>query len=512
VGATPLPTTLSILQPGAEKVFRKENSFGTKLLRLDPGTYDILIEYPQSPESRKPSKILKGVEVLASTKVEQTVTFDLGSLTLSAIDDSGQLIGALYRITRKGEGVSLPEMKTDAKPASLFLSPGTYDITAERADESPDQFTLTHEEIILGVGEAKEERFKFQHGEVILKGITSQKKSIPFLFQVSVSGKPESLVASGAFNAEGGSITLSPGSYDFFLQAQDPEMPAYPGTRLTNIIVKAAETTEAMATFELGIMRLTATDNQKKPLRAHFVLHEDNKQEILTEVDYEGTKIVELSIPPGTYDLEAFLSQAQTEPKPMLLLNDMKVTIEKPIDVNALFALGTLRLRGRDSKEHLFETKFTLYREGTDEVVMSAPPAKNWNTFETLPGVYDIRAEKIETLKPEEEPRTVWLQDVRVEESKTVSHEAIFTQGKIKIIGRGPNSKIITCHFKIFQYGSDRELINGSTANDWQTFEIEPGKYYMEAAYHDTDSSQMLKKWINIEVGENQIVEQVIRF
>lgn len=93
-----------------------------------------------------------------------------------------------------------------------------------------------------------------------------------------------------------------------------------------------------------------------------------------------------------------------------------------------------------------------------------------------------------------------------------MSHEAIFTAGKLKVIGRGPNNRIIPVHFKVYQYGADTELINGDTGDDWQVFEISPGSYYLEAGYVDPDQSVLLKKWINLKVGENEVVELIIRF
>jgi hypothetical protein len=111
------------------------------------------------------------------------------------------------------------------------------------------------------------------------------------------------------------------------------------------------------------------------------------------------------------------------------------------------------------------------------------------------------------------EPKPVqWLRNLKVEDGKTVSHEAIFTAGKIKVIGRGPNNKVISCAFRIFRYGSDRELISGTTSDDWEVFEIDPGKYYLEASYVDEDQAVTLKKWINVSVGDNEVVEQVLRF
>ncbi len=138
----------------------------------------------------------------------------------------------------------------------------------------------------------------------------------------------------------------------------------------------------------------------------------------------------------------------------------------------------------------MFETLVEAYRKG----VFSLPTVFYFSIDDT---------KKTVTLGPD---------GCKVEDGKTISHEAIFTAGKLKVIGRGPNSKIITCHFKVFKYGTDRELINGVTGDDWEIFEIEPGKYYVEASYHDEEQSVTLKKWINVDIGENEIVELILRF
>jgi hypothetical protein len=191
-------------------------------------------------------------------------------------------------------------------------------------------------------------------------------------------------------------------------------------------------------------------------------------------------------------------------------VSNIKVAVDKPATEVVKLVLGTIRLRGRSTKERPIRTQFTIYLAATDEVVSQAPPSDDWMIFDLAPGTYDALAVN---LVSEKEPKPmIWLRDIKVADGKTESLEAIFTAGKLKIIGRGPNNKIITCHFKVFKYGSDRELINGVTGNDWEVFEIQPGRYYLEASYHDDLMSVLLKKWINVNIGENEVVEQVLRF
>ena len=55
-------------------------------------------------------------------------------------------------------------------------------------------------------------------------------------------------------------------------------------------------------------------------------------------------------------------------------------------------------------------------------------------------------------------------------------------------------------------------MISGATGQDWQSFDLIPGSYYIEASYLDDATDQVLKKWITLKVGENEFVEKELRF
>lgn len=510
-GATPIPTTITILKAGTDQAVKTETSFGSKSLRLTPGSYDILVEYTGSPELKKPSKIIKGVEILERTKVEQEINFDLGSLTVSTIDTYGKLAPAMYAVTRSGTQEKVAQIDSGAGAATFFLTPGTYDIIAEQKEALPERLALSESNVEVKTGESVEKSFRFQKGTLGLKGLTTQNVNIPFLFQIYKGDKPDQLVASGAFGADGGSVSLAPGSYDIIFVGQDPAMMANPRTKASGVTVIAAETNDITANFEMGALKLSAVDSQNNPVQAEFTINVQNTQEEMGKFAMtDAATPVNVSIPPGMYDVIASSTKQVIEPKPTVLLSGVEVTTAAPAERVAKFVFGTMRLRGRSAKEQPLETKFMLYKSGTDEVIASAPPSSDWLTFQIAPGRYDGMAENL-SAEGEVKP-TLKLQELLVEESKQTSYEAIFTAGKLKVIGRGPNNKVITCHFKVYQYGADTELINGDTGDDWQTFDIQPGNYYVEAGYVDPVQSVLLKKWINLKVGENEVVEMILRF
>jgi len=510
-GATPIPTTITILKGGTNQAIKTEQSFGIKLLRLPPGTYDILVEYNQSPELKKPSKIIKGVEILEKIKVEQDINFELGSVTLSSIDTNGRMSAARYQVLKSGTTDKVAEIDGQPEATTFYLSPGIYDIAAEQKDTLPEKISLVESGVEVKTGEAVERTFRFQKGSLALRGVTTQNISIPFIFQIFKADRADQIVASGAMEKDGGAISLAPGSYDLLLIGQDPSLSANPRTKVGGAVINATQTTEVTVTFEMGLLKLSAADGQGNPVQAEFVIRTTAPGEEMGHYQMADAKTpVSISIPPGTYDIIASSATQVIEPKPTVIISNVEVKATTPVDKVAKFVFGTVRVRGRNAKEQPVETKFAVYRAGTDEEIAEAAASADWLTFEIAPGSYDIKGENMSAeseLKP-----SLWIKDVVVEDGKQVSHEAIFTAGKLKIIGRGPNNKIISCHFKVYQYGADRELINGDTGDDWQVFDIQPGNYYLEAAYTDPEASVVLKKWINVKVGENEVLELILRF
>ncbi|MBI4212359.1 MAG: VWA domain-containing protein [Deltaproteobacteria bacterium] len=509
-GNVPIPTELTFFAAGTSTVARKESSFGTKLLQITPGTYDLMVEYVGSPEAKKPSKLIKGIEVLADSKIEHAISFDLGSLSLQALDEHGGLAEARYQFIPEGTETPTAEIEGKAEVTNVFLSPGKYTVTTELHQATPEFFSLEEKGIDIGVGQSVEKTFRFQRGEISFDVKTSQGQAIPFLFQLMKAGQ-ETIVASGALPAEGGNIAIAPGIYDIVCLGQDPTGPVSPRVKLAGLVVAPSETTTAAGIFEMGSLTITAEDTKKKALSVLFSIREQGKNDFLVRMPYDAKTPVKLSLPPGNYDILAEITEDENQPKPSIWVNDVIVAADKPTDSTAVFSLGQLRLRSRDAKEREISAFFTIYNSDTNDLVSKSSSSKEWKTFYLPPGHYDALAENGEA-PAGQEAATVWVRDINVKEGEPVSHEAVFTAGKIKIIGRGPNNKIIKCSFRVFQYGADRELISGETGDDWKLFEIQPGKYYIEASYNDPDASQLLKKWINVSIDEGEQEELVLRF
>ncbi len=509
-GASPIPFNLVVYKAGSQRVERRDTSTGTKLISLPPGTYDILIEYAESEESKRPSKILKGVEIVKTTKVEQEIAFSLGSLTLSAVDNAGKLAPTRYTITATGKSAPVAVVETGADAKTFLFTPGTYDIQAERIGAGPDEFSLTEKDVAINADQTIERTFRFQKGTLALKGMTTQQEAFPFVFQIYLANRTDMLVASSALPPEGGSVPLAPGKYDLLAIGDDPKSAASPRTKVSGIEIAAAGTTEVTVSFEMGVITLSAVDGQGNKIPAEFTLRDQKSQLEIGRLSSANGEPIKGMVPPGTYDIVAASLKSKLEPRPSVPVSGVVLTADKPLEQVITFILGTLRLRGSDAKERPIPTQFTVYKAASDEVVSKAPSSIDWTVFDLAPGVYDALSTNFAST---DDPKPmVWLRDIKVEDGKTVSHEAIFTAGKLKIIGRGPNNQIILCHFKMYKYGADRELINGVTGQDWEIFEIEPGPYYLEASYHDEAQSVLLKKWVNITIGENEVVETVLRF
>lgn len=507
---TPIAATITVLEGGTSKAVLKDVSFGSKVMKLTPGSYDILVEFHKSPEKIMPSKKLTGVEILANTKVEHTVNFDIGTLSLGAIDESGEFVPAHMKILKSGSPAAIAEIETGTSTQSFPLTAGTYDITAQLISPDAERLLLVERNVRVEAGASTEHMFRFQKGRLNLKGVTTQQKAMPFIYQVFAAGRTEALTASGAIPATGRTVALSPGRYDIIATGQDPSLPADPRTKVTNVTITAGRPTDLTIIFEMGSLTLKAVDDKGKMIPAEFTIQDTDTKVIVAKVESDGKQAITTPIPPSAYTVTAYSLRSNAEPRPTVVLKGIQVLAKEPTTKVAKFALGTIRIRGTNTKEDPVRSQFTVYESGTDEVISSSKPTTDWVIFDVPAGVYDVKA--VDMTATSEEKPYVRISGLKVKLGQTISHQAIFTAGKIKIIGRGPNNKIITVAFKIFQYGADRELINGNTSDDWTTFEIPPGRYYLEAGYNDPDQDVLLKKWVNILIGKNEVVEQVLRF
>lgn len=506
----PIASTITVTKAGTTRTVLKDVSFGSKIMKLEPGTYDVLVEFHKSPEKRVPSKKLKDVEILANTKVEHTVNFNIGTLSLAAIDESDEFVPASMKILTGDSPAPIAEIETGTSTQSFPLTAGTYDITAQLISPDAERLVLIERGVVVEAGASAERIFRFQKGRLNLKGTTTQEKSMPFIYQVFAAGRTGAITASGAIPAEGRTISLSPGTYDLIATGQDPNLPADPRTKVSNITITAGTPTDLTVIFEMGELTLKAVDDKGKMIPAAFTIQDADTKVTIAKVESNGKEPVTAPISPGAYTVIATSLRGVAEPKPIIVFDRVQVTAKEPAVKTAKFVLGTIRVRGTNSKEEPVRTQFTVYDSGTESIAASSKPTSDWVIFDLPPGLYAVKAVD-ETATSDEKPHVV-LTDLKVNVGQTISHQAIFTAGKIKIIGRGPNNKIITVAFKIFQYGADRELINGVTSDDWTTFEIPPGRYYLEAGYVDPDQDVLLKKWVNVLIGKNEVVEQVLRF
>jgi len=511
-GKHPLPFKATIFPSDKQRVLHVESGIGTKMFTLAPGSYDIVVQYADSPELKQPSHILKGVDILEKSPIELNIPFELGQLTLSAIDSSNQVVPALFKLTPIGNTTPSARIETTNNAKTVFITPQHYKIHASLAQGDDSDFIIRKNNIAVTINSLKEEVFRFQKGTVRLNALTSQKKSINTIIQVYKADIPNRPILNAAFGLDGGTFELAPNHYTLIAAGILEDLNIQPITRYKNLVIEPGKTTDIELKFEMGQLQLHAVNSKKRPIPSEFIIKDSNEHITIQVVKSLDKKPLMLSLPPGSYDITAKSLKSPLEPRPTVQVENIVINTDKTTKKQITFILGTLRLRGRNSREQHIETKFKVFKSETGELISESPISDQWVVFDLEKGLYDILAVDTKSKTKTKSKSSVWLRELTIRDGKTISHEAIFTAGKLKIIGRGPNNRIIKCHFKIFQYGFDRELISGETGNDWEIFEIDPGKYYLEASFKDEELSVVLKKWINIKIEKNQIVEQELRF
>ena len=130
------------------------------------------------------------------------------------------------KILKSGSPAAIAEIETGTSTQSFPLTAGTYDITAQLISPDAERLLLAERNVRVEAGASTEHMFRFQKGRLNLKGVTTQQKAMPFIYQVFAAGRTEALTASGAIPATGRTVALSPGRYDIIATGQDPSLPA----------------------------------------------------------------------------------------------------------------------------------------------------------------------------------------------------------------------------------------------------------------------------------------------
>ncbi len=508
-GATPIPATLTVYQGGTEKIVQRDKVSGIKFYKLPAGTYDIAVEYSDSPETTKPSKLLKGVDLQATTRAEQIVQLPLGNLTLGAFDQSGAPTKAVFQIRKTGGDIVVPSFQAGPEPQTIALTPGMYDVTAEMTEANGLHLNAVATNKDIKEGATTEELFKFQTGQFFVRMQHPEKGFIPGAYRVTKVDQPDQVLATGDVSPDGTAMELPPGNYDMYLDVKDPDLSGLAGVKLANIQVSGGDMRQQLITLTSGGLKLFGKDTQGKGVHTDFSIRKAGETAELTKATSEDKEKI-IFIPPGHYDIVATNTGANVTPAPTIVWNNIEVKEGETTSQEANFQLGEIKLMGRNVKEQRISTQFTVYRSGSDEPLGAAMADTGWASFYLTPGFYDFEGKDVNATT---EPKpTVWFHDVEILVGNPLSKEAIFSSGKLKVICRGENNVVLPCTFSVFTYRSDRPLYSGLTTDNWKDYDIPPGKYYMEAGYNDPEAGVLLKKWINFSVEENQIVEQVLRF
>ena len=508
-GATPIPATLTVYQSGTQKIIQRDKVTGIKFYKLPAGSYDVAVEYSDSPEVTKPSKLLKGVDLQATTRAEQIVQLPLGNLTIGAYDQAGAPTKAVFQIRKSGGEVVVPSFQAGPGPQTIALTPGMYDVSAEMTDPNGLHLTAVSSNKDIKEGATTEELFKFQTGQYFVRMQHPDKGFIPGLYRVTKVDQSDQVLATGDVSPDGSAMELPPGNYDIYLDVKDPDLAGLAGIKLANVLVTGGDMRQQLVTLTSGGLKLFGKDTQGKGVHTEFSIRKAGEvTELVKSESDESEKIIYL--PPGKYDITATNTSANVTPAPTIVWNNIEVKENETTSQEANFQLGEIKLMGRNVKEQRIVTQFTVYRSGTDEPLGAAMADTGWASFYLTPGFYDFEGKDVNATT---EPKpTVWFHDVEITVGNPISKEAIFSSGKLKVICRGENNVVLPCTFSVFTYRSDRPLYSGITTDNWKDYDIPPGKYYMEAGYNDPDAGVLLKKWINFGVDENQIVEQVLRF
>ncbi len=507
-GATPLATEMTVYRSGTRQVVEQSRAPGIKFLQLPPGTYDILITYTDSVQEPKPSKLLQGVEVQVSARAEQVVNFDLGVLTLAGIAPYGQPVALSYQIFKPGDTQALATIPGSEEPTNVALTPGEYLVTATGPAVNDVPLTAVSPPLQIVTGQHVEHTFQFETGELFLRAQNSKHIFIAATYRLALANTPDTVLTQGDIPPEGKLLPLPVGEYMITVEPAQGLLQSEP-IQLEQLQIPARDRVQELVTFDVGSLQLIGKDSDGATIKTEFQIRRSQSEDVLLRETTETTPL-QVTLAPGLYQITAVRLGGKITPPPTIVWEDIEVAGDATVNKEAIFQLGTLQLITKDAKGEPLQAEVVLFRPGVEEPLATQRTGTEPVSFQLTPGLYDIRAQDVSAageVKP-----TQWLHEVAVTANATSTKEVIFTSGRVRLTCRGTNETPIACTFKIFTYGQDAPLYSGATEDKWREFEMQPGYYYLEVAYDDTEQDHVLKKWLNISVAENATIEEVIRF
>lgn len=509
-GATPIPASLIVYKSGTKRVVSEDETTGVKFYQLPPGTYDIEVTYKASNENPRPTKMIKRVEVQATSKAEQTVQFDLGMLTLESFDQHNTPTSAYYVLQKMDDPRVSAKFETGPGRYTVWLTDGTYKVMVRAKSGDGLEFNATADNVKITKGTATSHDFRFQVGKIKVVAKDSKENPITLKYWITPTEKDSTKVLEGILEKDGPDIELPPGKYDLYFTLDLEDLKDLPVIKQEGVEVSPGDTLEKKIEMPTATLTLAGKNKEEKIVETEFSIWQSEwkkeKPIVLTSED----KPVSILLPPGKYNVKAVFTKSEVSPLPTVSWENMILSKGQQLEKEAVFKFGELKLYGRNVKGAPIRSAFYVYRTGEEEAVATLVGISTWADITLTEGFYDIKAVDV-TARSDPKP-TIWFHNVEITSEAPVQREAVFTHGKLKMACRGPNNVSLPCDYRVFTYGMDSPIFEGKTDEQWKEFDIAPGSYYIEAGYHDDADEVLLKKWISIKIAENEMLEQIIRF
>lgn len=274
-----------------------------KMIPLPVGEYVIHVEPAQGLLQTGDPVRLEQVRVPARDRVQELVSFDVGSLQLIGKDSDGSAVKTEFVIRRSKRDDVLLRETTEAAAFTTSLAPGLYQITAVRlGGKITPAPTLVWEDVEIAGNATVNKEATFQLGT--LQFITKDAKGDPLQAEITLfrPGVEEPL-ATQRTGADPVSFQLTPGLYDIRAQDMSAAGDVKPTVWLHDVPVTANGTTSKEFIFTSGRVRLTCRGTNDSPIACTFKLFTYGQDAPLFSGATEE-KWREFEMKPGYYYME----------------------------------------------------------------------------------------------------------------------------------------------------------------------------------------------------------------
>lgn len=425
--------------------------------------------------------------------LEQTLAENLVIRTVQVSKAKGGKSSPLdARVAVFKDGAQIAE--SSGTRVGFKLDSGVYDVTV--TIPSLDQ-SQTLQKIAVDAGVKTEKDVPFTVSAIGVRALDSLGKPMDVQVRIVRAGQ-DGVVAQGWSGVEQPRLFALPaGGYRLEITEQATRQQIV----LEDVPLGDGEEVIKDVSFALARLGVRGKDSTGQAVNVHVKVFRRGEagESVISDWSNAGDESF-FELPPGVYDVVA----DEPDSKQSLEFKALSLDAGAAVVKEAVFALGRLGIRGKDSKGQRINVHVKVFRQGEtmEPVIADWSNAGSDGYFELPPGIYDVVVEESGS------GQSLEVKAVRLDAGATVDRDVSFATAKLGIRGLDSAGKAVNVHVEVFPQGETGKpvLSDWSNAGRDTLFELPPGTY--DVAVEENKSQQTMElKAVSLEPGATVVKE-----